>query len=418
MTEQTDQKRLTSRERVALTAVGIIFLVVAVAASSYLLKNRPKPERKKPPAKELMVDVRELVPSSQNIFIPVMGTVIPAVQVDLQARVSGEVVWTHPELIEGGLVSRGGILIKIDPQDYELALIASKANLETARYELSVEQGRQEIAKREWELLDLGKEASDLDRELALRKPHLREKLARLKAAEADVAKAELDLSRTVIRSPFNAVIKSTDIDGGDQATPQTNLAELIGTDAYWIQATIPVNQIKWVRFPEEDRNPGTTAKIYTGTGGTRSGRVMKLLSDLEPGGRLARLLVEMSDPLDLKKPADRRQPVLLGEYVRVEIGGRTIDNVFSIPRTLLRNGNMVWVVDADDRLRSATMDIVWRDADRVLARGLDSGQRLIISDIPAPVEGMGLRVNILNIEDKNPSGSQQGMPGKGEGSR
>ncbi len=418
MTKQTDGKKLTSREKITLTAVGIIILVTAVAASFYMLKKRPKPQRRKPPVTELMVDTRELVPSSQKIFVPVMGTVIPAVQVNLQARVSGEVVWTHPELVEGGLVSGGDILIKIDPQDYRLALIASKANLEGARYELSVERGRQDIAKREWELLDLGKEASDLDRELALRQPHLREKLARLEAARAEVAKAELDLSRTVIRSPFNAIIKSAEVDFGDQATPQTTLAQLVGTDAYWIKATIPVDKIKWVKLPEEDSNSGATAKIHTGTGGARSGRVKKLLSDLEPGGRLARLLIEMSDPLDLKKPVDRRQPVLLGEYVRIEISGRTLDDVFSISRSLLRNGNMIWVADADDRLRSVTMDIVWRDADRVLARGLDPEQRLIISDIPAPVEGMKLSVKVLNIEGKNPPGSQQDRTATEERSR
>lgn len=418
MTEPAREKKLTTREKIALSGVGIIFLVTALAASTYMLTNRPKPKRRKPPAKELAVTVQELMPSSRQISVPVMGTVIPAVKVDLQSRVSGEIIWIHPELIEGGLVSRGDDIVKIDPKDYELALVSREANLEAARYELSVEQGRQDIAKREWELLGLEDEASDLDRELALRKPHLREKLARLKAAEAEVARARLDLSRTVIRSPFNAIVKSANVNVGDQATLQTTLAELMGTDAYWIQATIPVDQIKWVRLPEEDSNPGTTARIHTGTGGVRSGRVIKLLSDLEPGGRLARLLVETSDPLDLNTPVSERKPVLLGEYVRVDIGGRTVDDVFSIPRNSLRDGGTILVADSEDRLKTVHINVIWRDANQILARGLDPGQRLIISDVPTPVEGMKLKVHQPgklsdNTDNTMPGEIDQGEPRK-----
>ncbi len=391
MPEDNDNRRLSGREKTVLTAVTILFLALALAASFYMLKNRPKPERRKPPKKDLQVTVQELHASSRKITVPVLGTVIPAVQVDLKTRVSGEVTWTNPNLIEGGLISRGEALVKIDRSDYELALTGKRANLEQAKYELAVEQGKQDIAKREWELLDLEKEASELDRELALRKPHLREKLARLKAAEADVKKASLDLERTTVKAPFNSIVRTAGVNVGDQASVQTVLANLVGTDSYWIQVSLPVDQLKWINLPGVTGKDGSPAQVTTSTGRVREGKVLKLFSDLEPEGRLARLLVEVPDPIDLKNPEGERSPMLLGEYVRINIEGLTVDDVFSIPQRALRDGNEVWTVDSGNHLKTTMIDIVWKDRDTVLARGLSEDSLLILTDIPAPVEGMKL---------------------------
>lgn len=388
-----DRRRLTWGEKIALTVFSIAVLGISAGVSFYMIKNKPKPVRRKPPPAELTVQVRTLNLASHQVSIPVMGTVIPAVQIDLKARVAGEVIWTNPEFVEGGIIRKRDVILKIDPTDYELALVREKAALETAVYEYKVEQGRQEIAKVEWELLGLEEETGEMDQELALRQPHIREKEVKLEAAKARLAQAQLALDRVVVRAPFNAIIRSVMVDMGGQASIQTTLASLVGTDTYRIQAAIPIDQLRWIRIANGPGDGGSQVLIHSGTGVVRSGAIQKLLSDLEPSGKLARVLIDVKDPLDLDRAREERRPLLLGEFVRLEIKGRTLEDVFIIPRDALRDGGRLWIVDDQSRLNIQDVDVIWQDADQVVVEDLEPGLKLVISDIPAPVEGMKVKV-------------------------
>lgn len=393
MTDSHGRPPLSRREKLALTVASLVVLAVSAAVAAYMMINRPKPERRRPVLSAPIVRVQTISSTSHEVDVPVMGTVVPAVAVDLKTRVAGQVVWTHPEFIEGGIVRKGEVLVRLDPVDYELALTRKKAVLETAVNELKAEQGRQEIARSEWEILGLEDNASEMDRELALRKPQLAERQAALEAARAEVRQAELDLERTLIRAPFNAVVRSTHVDVGSQVSAQAALAELVGVDAYHVQALIPLDRLKWVILPDEGGAAGSRALVRSGSGHERQGRLLKLMGDLEPGGRLARLLIEVEDPLDLAKNNGQRTPMLLGDYVSVQIQGRKVEDVYVIDLAHLKDGNMIYTVDGENRLRIQEVDVVWRGAEQVLARGLEPGQRLVVSDLSAPVEGMEVRV-------------------------
>jgi RND family efflux transporter MFP subunit len=384
---------LSRREKFALTVAGIVILAISIAGAFYMVTHRPKPQRYKPVASAPVVEVRELMATSFEVTVPVQGTVIPGREVDLKARVGGEVVWTHRELIEGGLVKKGQTLVKLDPEDYQLALTAKKANLQSAIYDIKAEQGQQEIARSEWELLGLGDKASELDRELALRQPQLAAKQAQLEAARAEVKQAELALERTVIKAPFKAVVQSANIDVGAQVSTQGTLAHLVGSDIFHVQALVPLDRLKWIIFPDGPRSPSSKASVTTGTGRVREGRVLTLMGDLEPSGRLARVLIEVKDPLDLNFRNGDRSPMLLGDYVTVRIQGKTVNNVFSIERSYLNDGRSILTVDSEDRLRTLDVEVVWRGEEEVLAAGITPGTRMVVSDLPAPVEGMKVRV-------------------------
>jgi RND family efflux transporter MFP subunit len=393
MTNPHGRPPLSGREKFALTVAAIVFLGASIFVASYMMTHRPKPQRRKPTASAPIVKVSELTASSQNVTIPVQGTVVPAAEVDLKARVGGEVTWTHPELIEGGLVKKGQTLVRLDPVDYELALIGKKAILESAIYDLKDEQGRQEIAKSEWEILGLDEKASELDLELALRQPQLAAKQAQLEAAQAEVRQAELALERTVIKAPFNAVIRSVEIDVGSQITTQSILAHLVGSDAFHIKALVPLDRLRWIILPDGPLDPSSSASVNTSTGRVREGRILKLMGDLEPNGRLARLLIEVKDPIDLEKKNGDRSPMFLGDFVSVLIQGRTVDNVFVIDRNHLKDGTFILTVNNEDRLIIEEIDLVWQGQEEVLVTGITPGTRMVISDLSAPVEGMKVRI-------------------------
>jgi RND family efflux transporter MFP subunit len=377
--------------------LSLLILGVGIGAASYIKNSAPR-TRKQPPVKlSPTVLIQTAKPSGYQIIVTAMGTVIPAREVVLKSRVSGEIVKIHPEFTEGGFLKKDTEIIQIDPQDYELALARKRSAVTDAEYALKLELGHQQVAKREWELLNQGKPAQDMEKELALRQPHLSKVRADLSAAEAELKAAMLDLERTHITVPFNAMVRSKSVDRGSQVASQEPLAELVGTDAYRIQVSLPVDRLEWIDVPVQAGDFGSEARIIYGQGHECSGKVIRLMGDLATEGRMARILVEVADPLGLNASNQDRTPLLIGEYVRVKILGRKLNNVFQIPRTALKDNSSIWIVSENQTLEIRKVRPVWRDADVVLLQdGLTPGEQLIVSDLPAPVEGMAVRVEPL----------------------
>ncbi len=383
--------------------LSLVILGAGIGAASYLKNSAPRTKKRPPVKLSPTVLIQTVKPSSYQIIVTAMGTVIPAREVVLKSRVSGEIVEIHPEFTEGGFLKKDMRIIQIDPQDYELALARKRSTVTDAEYALKLELGRQAVAKREWELLNQGKAALDMEKELALRQPHLDKVRAGLSAAEAELKAAMLDLERTHITLPFNAMVRSKSVDRGSQVTPQEPLAELVGTDAYRVQASLTVDRLEWIDVPVQTGDHGSKAQIIYGRGNECSGKVIRLLGDLAAEGRMARILVEVADPLGLNSSNQNRTPLLIGEYVRVKILGRKLDNVFQIPRTALKDNSSIWIVGENQTLEIRKVRAVWRDADVVLLQdGLKPGERLIVSDLPAPVEKMTVRVEPLKSEMKS----------------
>ena len=231
--------------RVVRIVLCVIILSAGLAGASYMTQTAPK-ARKRPPSNETpLVRTLEVASAKEKVIVRAMGTVIPAQQIQLKTRVSGEIISTHPEFNEGGILKKGTVLLQIDPQDYQLALKQKQSQVVNKQYELKLELGQQDVAKREWELLNGRQPAEPLDAELALRKPHLEKVRADLTAAQAELRQAELNLSRTTVRTPFNAVIRTKNVDLGSQVTVQEQLAELVGTDEYWIRVPLPLDRLK-----------------------------------------------------------------------------------------------------------------------------------------------------------------------------
>jgi RND family efflux transporter MFP subunit len=373
----------------------LLVLAAGLAGASYIRSTGPKPRKKQPEQVTPLVQVMEVHRSRESVVVEAMGAVIPAREIVLKPRISGEIISVHPEFVEGGLLKTGDEILRIDPRDYELELAQQKSQVTSANYALKLELGHQDVAKREWQLLNGGKKAEPLDRELALRKPHLRKAKADVEAAKADLEKAQLNLDRTIILSPFNSIIRVRNVELGSQASSQESLAELVGTDEYWIRASVPVDRLKWITIPRKTGEPGSPARIIYGNGSyEREGSVIRLLGDLESEGRMARIIVAVKDPLNLDVGETKTPPLLMGEYVRVEIQGQKLVDVFRIPRIALRDDAYVWIAGEDDRLSVRRVETLWRDAESVLLRaGLEDGERLIISDLPTPVKGMKVAI-------------------------
>jgi len=396
--------------RRALRAIAMYLLpVVAIVGGGIgavrLYQTGPKARQRPPQARDTLVQVATVSRTSADAKIHVMGTVIAAQEVALQPQVSGEIIKLSPEFVPGGCFKAGEFILQIDPKDYELTVEKTRSQVAQAQYEVKLEQGAQEIARHEWELLGVEETATEQDRELALRKPHLIKANAALEAANAALREAKLNLERTTIIAPFNAIVTSESVDVGAQVTQQTQLGTLVGTDEYWVRAAVPVDQLGWIQFPGRDGEGGSTAtvrqQLATDLHNEWTGLVVRLMGDLEPEGRMARVLISVQDPLNSTASGEGGLPLLIGSYVSVVIEGRPVKDVIALPRAALRDGDSIWVMNDQSKLEIRTVDIVWRSRDMVLVRdGVEPGQRLVVSDLPAPVEGMGLTLGGERAED------------------
>jgi RND family efflux transporter MFP subunit len=386
----------------------IVLIVSALITGFIIVKTTKKPDKKRPQRMAYVVQVAPLKEGNQRVNLRATGTVIPALEIMLRARVAGEIVEVAPEFINGGSFQQGEQILKIDPVDYELALEQKKAALAEAEYQLRLEQGQRDIAAREWELIAPDVETNDADRELALRVPHLKFRAAKLEAAKAELKKAELDLERTVVRAPFNAIVVDRKTDLGAQASSQDTLAVLAGTDQFYIRASIPVDQLPWIQC---DPETGSTATIRRGAGDIRTGRVIRLESALETTGRMARVLIAIDNP------TQGESPVLLNEYVRVKIQGAPIGSAYRVSRSALHDDRFVWLATPKGTLEIREVEVAWRDAtDVILTGGVTDGDRLILSNLATPIHGMTLRVEGDPVSEQKSPGKAGGKKGKGKG--
>ncbi len=347
-----------------------------------------------------IVQTVTVAPTTAPIRIIAYGDVAPAREVVMKTQVSGLVIRHHPNLVRGGMVAANAELVAIDPVEYELALVEKQAALVEASFDLEMEQGRQEVAAREWHQLrgELGD--NQVNQALVLREPHLRRAQAVLDRAENGVARADLELSRTTVTAPFNAVVVDESIEIGRLLEAGDDVCTLAGTDAFWARVTVPIPQLQYIAFP--DNGTAAAATVFLELGDDRvlqwPATVIRLLADVESTGRMARVLVRIPDPLGTAGNGDGAPPLLLGSYVRVEIDAGRLQNVLAIRRTAIRKGNTIWVVTPENTLEIRPADIQWTHKDTVfITNVMEQDEQLVVSNLKNVLPGMAVSPLLLD---------------------
>jgi len=106
---------------------------------------------------------------------------------------------------------------------------------------------------------------------------------------------------------------------------------------------------------------------------------------------RMAGVIIEVADPLGLNQTRKKSGPgLLLDDHVEAVIVGQPLEDVYALPRSLIRENNTLWIYDSG-KLDIREVKTVWKERDRVFIRDLAPGDRVITSDIPVPVQGMAL---------------------------
>jgi RND family efflux transporter MFP subunit len=380
-----------------------VIIALTGVVVTYMMTTSTRAQRSKPVRQARLVEVVDVVPQASRLTIEAWGTVLAARQVTLQSQVAGEVKHTSAAFEPGAQVAAGELLLQIDPADYQLAIRQRRADLTKAKAELALEEGKGKVAEQEFELLSQETEPSREQRRLMLREPQRETARADVATAEAALAAAELNLARTRVKVPFNALVMERQVNIGTRVGSGANLATLVDTDTFWVELALPAASLRWLKLPAE-AEAGSEVRLYQeqiwGEGRYREGRIIRMRGDLDQKGRMARLLVAISDPLGL---ADEDLPVLLlGAFVRAEIAGRELQDVLSLDRAWVRDNNTLWVMDRDDKLAIRRPPLIYSGITEVyVGDGLEAGDRIITSELAVAVEGMPLRTSAAAIGRK-----------------
>ncbi len=396
----------------AKAVLPVVILAAGAGAVYGMMKTAPQAKKGGHPRQAKLVTVLEAEQVSVPIEIEAWGTVMAAREVTLNPQVAGEIIEISPAMEPGGRFQKGETLVRIEATDYELAKEMRRAELTQMEAQRVLERANQDVAKREYEVL--GESLDDKEKSLVLREPQLASATAEVAAARAMLNDADLDLKRTEVNAPFDAQVVEKYVDLGTRLTTQMEIVRLVGTDTYWVELAVPQSDLRWIAFPEGDQ-PGSRVvfrhnKVW-GPEPTREGRVIRLLPELTAEGSMVRVLVAVDDPLCLKPENQDKPRLLVGQYLSGVIEGRQLDNVYVVDRSLLRNGDWVWIMNDENKLEVRALDVAYRGNQEVIARGgISHGERLVATDIATVADGMELRV------DEPSSGEEAVTPPSGNG--
>ncbi len=373
----------------------LVALVIGGWITMQLLETGPQAKQLPKRKNATFVETKTFRAGTYPTTISAMGTVTAAQSINLRPQATGEVLEISESFVPGGRFSSEQILLQLDPSDYHLNVRQRASEVAQAQNDVELENGNQIVAQREFELL--GEQVSEVEKKLMLRKPQLRTLETALDIARAKYEQAQLDLARTTLRAPFNGIVQSRGVNVGTRVSLGENLAALIGTDRYWVEVSVAEEQLQWITVPQKKSQEGSKVKIYNptawGNASYREGTVIQLLPGLETQGRMARLLIEVDDPLALEDINQGKPQLLVDSFVRVAIQGTTVSPAIALSREYLRNGENIWLFQKDGTLEIRQVSIAFKNKDKVLiAAGVEEETNLITSSIAAPVTGMLLK--------------------------
>lgn len=380
---------MASKSKQAVISLAMLAGASAISAALYF--SRPAAEISEPVDSAVTVDVTEVVKEDLRIEVQAQGTVEPVQQTTILAEVQGRIVEVSEAFHVGGFVSRDDVLLRIDPRDYQTRLLHAKAALESAESVLVQEKGRAQVALREWEKLPKNSQRTEEAKNLYLRKPQLEEANANLLAAQAELNTARDNLERTIIRAPYDALIRQKQTDLGQFVAAGTPLADIFSVETAEVRLPIPQSKLDYLELPGlEGYENGSAIDLYTDVGGDIKhwpARMHRTEGVFDERSRVLFTVARIDDPYGLRHP--ERLPLRVGTFVNANIEGRLLNNVVVLPRYLLRAGGYVWVVDESMHLRNRKVTSLRTGGDQIyISAGLADGDLVSLTSLDASFAG------------------------------
>ncbi|MEM8766377.1 MAG: efflux RND transporter periplasmic adaptor subunit [Pseudomonadota bacterium] len=365
------------RRRPIMGIVQILAVVAAVALAIAYSREAPTaaaPVLAAPPAPAAETPlVRVLVPERgpSQVSVRATGAVEVRSNVALAPQVGGQVVEVADSLRAGGSFNAGDVLFIIDPRDYELAVAQAEADLAAALSRLKLRQAEGDAARENYALLHGDAPVPDL----VAKVPQIEQSLADVASAEARLARAELDLSRTAFALPFDGRITETSIFVGQTLNTGQSFGSAFPTEA--IEVAVPISQDDLASLtPVAGRN----AEVRV-AGERFSAVIDRRSATLDERSRFARLFLTLDDGVELPP----------GTFVDVTLSGDDLTSTFVLPEASEQAGSSVWRV-VDGQLSAYAPQVYARTSEGLIVEAFDVGEGIVLGSVPGAEEGLAVR--------------------------
>jgi len=352
-----------------------LIFVVAVVGSALLLSLslRPDSPSRAPAAGSaaLAVSIVDPIAAPFRPSVRLNGVVQARTVTSLIPQVSGRVVEVSADFRPGASVTKGGTLFVIDPSDYELAVEGTLAEIGIALSDLTRLEAEAAAEREIWR----GQFPDRPIPDLIARVPQIAAVNARLHSAEAARRAAELALSRTRVRAPFDARILETSLDVGQVVGTSTAVGRMFSIDSLEVAVSVSAAERRLIG-PVSGQS--VTIIAPAASEDPIDGQLVRAAADLDDSTRLGTLYVS----------TDSNELLTVGEFVTVEVDGVNAPDAYRIPAAALTSRDRVWVVE-DDRIAARTVEVVGREDDMAVVEVFDTANG-VVSVPPANVrEGM-----------------------------
>ncbi len=359
----------------------VSFFLFAVLVSSLLSGTDRTPKLKDEEEFAPLVNSTIVAPETRRIEITGSGAVSSQVDVQIVPQVQGRVDWLSAVMRPGGAFLKDEVLFRIEAQDFELEVERRRAEVASARTNLQLEEAEGLAATREWEEITPGEPVPSL----VARKPQIRDRRAALASAEAQLARAQLDLDRTNFSLPFNGRVISSNVELGQFMATGQSFGTVYSLDGLEVSVPLADRDLKWLQ-PLDDVE-AIIKTSYLGVDREIRAKATRVSAQLDAQTRFASVIVSLGERSD----ADDTLPLVPGVFVSVTFLGPELDNLVTVPTAAVQENGKIWTV-VNQRLKSARPEIVQTGPTASLIRGLEPGTEILLSNLPGAVENMAVR--------------------------
>ncbi len=402
----------------ALVGIGLIAGIV-------IAMNQEEEEQRRP-FTPLGVQADYARKDTVLLSVDTQGEARPRTEIELVPQVGGKIVYVSPNFLEGGIFKRGETLVRIDPADYEVAVIRAEAQVAQAEQVLAREIAEGEVARQDYAELGRGEPSP-----LALRLPQRQQAEAALTAARADLENAKLQLTRTSVVAPFSGRVRTKTSDVGQFVTPGARLGQIFSTDIVEVRLPLTDEDLSKLDLPlayvAESKEAAPLVTLSTVIGGQYQewqARIMRTDAAYDRQTRALFAIAEVQDPYG-EGASQNGVPLAPGLFVDAAVTGRRLENVIVIPRDGLRVGDEVYIVDDKGKAEIRSVSVIDTNSSRaVLRAGVESGELVVLSPMERSRVSLPLKVLDVNdptnvlVEPEEPEWMRRQREGGGNGER
>ncbi len=410
----------------------IVVLVIAIALAKLLISLKKEPEKKEIIKTPPSVKVMQATPVSKVMTVDAYGTVKPRKLVKIAVEVPGRIDYIHPSFIEGGVIEKGEVLIGIDQRSYKLDrqtgqvrirqaktaieslkqdiknlrndILLSKANVNLTQKELkritalSENQyaSKNSLDKAEQQYLQAKIALQNINNRLSLTDTLMGQKTASLSMAQVDFQKADLALDKTQIRSDFNGFVLDKFAEKGEYVNPGQALGSIYQKGSLDVDVRIPLEKMKWIGASFENGKTPDAKVMVANFEGMKSfvwnAKVVRVKAKIDEKTRTLPMTLEILTPdVKIKNIFDLKP----GTFVKCSIVGERYENIFVLPRYLLKRDDILFTVNGN-HLKMKKVNVLRKFEDEIyINKGLAPGDKIIFSPLPGAIEGMELTIKL-----------------------